>query len=221
MALPSGDYTLPPKDMVFSTLLRGLKTFSDDLQVGVTDSSAFGYGWAQMPSAARIAAPQLLQPKPPNLALTLRTSHPHPIQTARETPSFTPLLHARRPRSAGARRSFQKLPKAEMCQTPRQRPQVDAAPEGQPRRRGSFASREASFNQARPMRTLPPAKSCRQRSQKKISPRSLEDTEEALLPEKKKMASTAPFRPRSFEALGRKEVRELMLRGSTWLAQGV
>ena len=179
MAKPSGDYVLPPKDTVFSTLLRGLKTFSDDLQLGATDSSAFGYGWAQMPSAARIAAPQLLQPKPPNLALTLRTSNrPGPavqlVQTARET--ATSLRHVRRPRSAGARQSFQRLPQAEVSQTPRRRPLIESSPEGQ-RRRGSGASRE--------VRTLPPAKSCRQHSQKKLL-----RAEEA--PPEKRMASTEP-----------------------------
>ena len=209
MAL-SSDYTLPPKDSVFSTLLRGLKTFSEDLQVGATDSSALGYGWAQMPSAARIAAPQLLQPKPPTLALTLRTSDrdPKPAKTARatattartareiakETPnsSATHLRHARRPRSAGARQSFQRLPKE--CQSPRQglprMPRPEASPEGQPRRRGSFTSHEAPASQAAsPLAyTLPPAKSCRQRSQKKISS-CVDSTPPA---ERKKMASTAP-----------------------------
>ncbi|CAE7365567.1 TTLL3E, partial [Symbiodinium necroappetens] len=209
MALAS-DYVLPPKDTVFSTLLRGLKTFSEDLQVGATDSSAFGYGWAQVPSAARIAAPQLLQPKAPTLALTLRTGDLQPVRaskttkaakTARETPSVTPLRQARRPRSAGAHhQSFQRLPKAELCQTPRQTglPRFDAPDNQLNKRRGSFTSREAPVNQAAsPLRrTLPPAKSCRQRSQKKLSSDDL-NPEPA---EKKKMASTAPLQQQAWDS---------------------
>lgn len=45
---------------ILQVMLHGLKSFTDDLQSGHTDSSAIGYGWAPAPFAAKISAPRFL-----------------------------------------------------------------------------------------------------------------------------------------------------------------
>eukprot|EP00931_Biecheleriopsis_adriatica_P048095 TRINITY_DN2777_c0_g1_i2.p1 TRINITY_DN2777_c0_g1~~TRINITY_DN2777_c0_g1_i2.p1 ORF type:complete len:1128 (+),score=264.36 TRINITY_DN2777_c0_g1_i2:54-3437(+) len=95
-------YKLPPRDDAFAALLGGLKRFHKDLSVGNTDSSAVGFGWSQAPSAAKIAAPQLLQPKPPPISLRLRDPEDRLPAPGSEWPKQFPKGGKRpRPRSAG------------------------------------------------------------------------------------------------------------------------
>ncbi|CAJ1457304.1 unnamed protein product [Effrenium voratum] len=146
--------------VMFDTLLHGLKRFTEDLQNGDTDSSALGYGWSQVPFAAKISARQLLHPQPPALSPNLRE-----VREARER------REARDPRE-GERTATPRMATPRM--TPRKaRPQ--SAGRDPPAHRDTFRSAAATATAtARPAPgvrspALPPAKSCRQRSEKNLA----------------------------------------------------
>jgi len=137
-------YVLPPKEEMYDVLLQGLKRFSDDLQTGLTDSSAIGYGWSPAPSAAKISAPRLLRPKPPQLSFSMREAELRP------NPTVPTVQSARSPGSTMTNM-------AEEVQLPRM-----AQNSGAHTARELHASKDSNIS-------LPTPKSSRQRSQKTLS----------------------------------------------------
>jgi len=137
-------YVLPPKEEMYDVLLQGLKRFSDDLQTGLTDSSAIGYGWSPAPSAAKISAPRLLRPKPPHLSFSLREAELRP------NPTVPTVQSARSPGSTMTNM-------AEEAQLPRM-----AHNGGAHTARELHASKDSNIS-------LPTPKSSRQRSQKTLN----------------------------------------------------
>ncbi|CAK9055834.1 unnamed protein product [Durusdinium trenchii] len=152
-------YVLPPTEEMYNVMLHGLKSFTDDLQSGHTDSSAIGYGWAPAPFAAKISAPRFLRPKPPTLSLSLRDAELRPAPLSARSPGAEGSRSPRRPSSAGREEKRPVLPRMEAAA--RTTSDSDTS-------RGGAAKEIVAPQSARGV-VLPPAKSSRQRPQKHLA----------------------------------------------------
>ncbi|CAK9069599.1 unnamed protein product [Durusdinium trenchii] len=142
-------YVLPPTEEMYNVMLHGLKSFTDDLQSGHTDSSAIGYGWAPAPFAAKISAPRFLRPKPPTLSLSLRDAELRPAPLSARSPGAEGSRSPRRPSSAGMEAAARTTSDSDTS-------------------RGGAAKEIVAPQSARGV-VLPPAKSSRQRPQKHLA----------------------------------------------------
>ncbi|CAK9057875.1 unnamed protein product [Durusdinium trenchii] len=152
-------YVLPLTEEMYNVMLHGLKSFTDDLQSGHTDSSAIGYGWAPAPFAAKISAPRFLRPKPPTLSLSLRDAELRPAPLSARSPGAEGSRSPRRPSSAGREEKRPVLPRMEAAA--RTTSDSDTS-------RGGAAKEIVAPQSARGV-VLPPAKSSRQRPQKHLA----------------------------------------------------